>query len=158
MQKKRRSRQETIMQQRGRSPFLLKEYTLQYLWVLLQELGPPPLPQTKEDSNFRLSTRFLEPCYLTTNQSEGSHTAAFTPNLAYKTFFLKTVESLGLLNMSHPFTSTGPAIKLSLLQILMLKFVWLHCVPKLLSITTQGMPLWQMSVAEIRPLVHRCQT
>ena len=37
--------------------FLLKEYTEQDLWVLLQELRPPT---QVEDGHFRLSTRFLE--------------------------------------------------------------------------------------------------
>ena len=56
-------------------------------------------PSQVEDGNFRLSTRFLEHCPVTsqpTNQRKATHPAALTPNFAYKNFSPKTIREFGV--------------------------------------------------------------
>ena len=48
-----------------------------------------------EDGNFRLNARFLEHCPVTsspTNQKRVTHSAALTPNFAYKNFSPRTIK------------------------------------------------------------------
>ena len=72
-----------------------------------------------EGGNLRLSTRFLEYCPVTTppnNQKKVIHTAALTPNFAYKNFFPKPLESYGFLSRSHPFSLLDSTVNPFLFQ------------------------------------------
>ena len=74
-----------------------------------------------EDGNFKLSTRFLEQCPVTsspTNQKKVSYPAALTPSFAHVSFSPQTRGVWGVISTSHVFFLHGPAIKLSLLQTL----------------------------------------
>ena len=56
------------------------------------------LQSQMEDGNFRLSTRFLEHCSVTSppiNQKKVTHSVALIPNFTYKNFFPKTTGSSG---------------------------------------------------------------
>ena len=128
MQKKGRSSQETIVQSWGRVLVPPEEV---YIKISLSCPAGTKGPPTKvEDGKFRQSTRFLEHHRVMsplTNQKKSPTLQPLPQILPIKTSPLKPLGSLGFWGMSHLFSLLGPAINLSLLQIPMFRFVWLHC-------------------------------
>ena len=174
MQKQGRTSQ-TIVQPWGRILVPPQGYTEQYLWVLLQELKAPI--QVK-DGSFRLSTRCLEHCPVTsppTNQKKVTHPAALTPNFAYKNFSLKTVGEFGVFEhkppvplawpYNKPFSALNSDISVCLASLYightnfcLVTLVWdltiilLAEFPYFLLLSSQKLPLWLLSFyAPCRP-------
>ena len=111
---------------------------IQIFWVL-QELKPSPRwrmlgtfweARLVGTERWMIEIPLTSPCYLTTNQSEESHTpySHHPQMMPLKTIPWKLMEreSLGLSSRNHLFLH-GPCNKLSLLQILIFLFVCSHC-------------------------------
>lgn len=124
MQKQRRSNQKTSSD-KAASWFLLRGYTQQYFWDLLQETKT--LPIQVEGGHCRLSTRFLEHCQVTsspTNQKKVTYPADFTPNFAYK-ISQKTIKEFRDFEHEPPTHLAWPCNE-TLLQTLPFWFIWPH--------------------------------
>ena len=96
MQKQGRSSQETIVQPWDR--VLVPPQGI-YRTISLSSSAGTKVPTQVEDSNFRLSSRFLEHHPVTsppTNQKKVTHSTALTPNFAYKNFSPKTIRGASL--------------------------------------------------------------
>ena len=68
-------------------------------------------PTQVEDGNFRLSTRVLEHCPVTsppTNQNKVTHPAALSPDFDYKNFSLKTILEFRILEHEPPILLARP--------------------------------------------------
>ena len=106
MKKQRRSSQETIVQPWGRVLVPPQE-----LYISLNFSIGTKAPTQVKDGNFRLSTRFLEHCSVTsppTNQKKVTHPAAFTPNYAYKKIPPKTIRECGISEHKPPILLAWP--------------------------------------------------
>ena len=90
-----------------------------------------------KDSNFRLSTGFLEHRPLTSppaNQKKVTHPAALPPIFAYKNFSPKTAREFGSFDHRPPFSLFSTAANVSLWQIPIFPFVWPRCASDALNL------------------------
>ena len=103
MKKRGRNSQETTVQPWDRA--LVPPQGI-HITIPLSSSSGIKAPTQVEDGNFRLSTRLLEHHSVTspsTNQKKVTHSAALTPNFAFKNFFLKTTGESGISEHESPF-------------------------------------------------------